>query len=285
MVGHLVAGLTIIIWGTTFISTKILLNTFTPTEILFIRFILGFIVLCVIYPKFLPLKNKYQEFILFLAGLTGICMYYLLENIALIYTMAANVGVIICIAPFFTAIISRLINPQERLNLNFFIGFIVAIIGIICISFSRQGDITVNPFGDFLALIAALIWAIYSMLTKKISSFGYNIIQTTRRTFAYGIICMLPTLWWNDFTIGWKTCLETTNLFNLLFLSVGASALCFVTWNIAVKILGAVKTSTYIYAVPVITVVTSFIILDEQITVLSAVGTFFTLVGLIISQN
>lgn len=65
MVGHLVAGLTIIIWGTTFISTKILLNTFTPTEILFIRFILGFIVLCVIYPKFLPLKNKYQEFILF----------------------------------------------------------------------------------------------------------------------------------------------------------------------------------------------------------------------------
>lgn len=284
IIGHLVAGITILIWGTTFISTKILLNDFTPIEILCMRFILGFIILCMIYPKILPLKTKKQEFIFFLAGLSGIGMYYLLENIALIYTMAANVGVIICVAPFFTAIMAHLINKQEKLSLKFFIGFFVAIIGIMCISFSRQGDITFNPFGDFLALLAAFVWAIYSILTKKIGEYGYNIIQTTRRTFVYGIICMVPTLWWSDFNVDWKICLEPINLFNLLFLSIGASALCFVTWNMAVKILGAIKTSTYIYAVPVITVITSFLILEEPITIWSAIGTFLTLVGLFISQ-
>lgn len=34
--------------------------------------------------------------------------------------------------------------------------------------------------GDLLALLAALIWACYSVLTKKIGGFGYNTILTTR---------------------------------------------------------------------------------------------------------
>lgn len=76
-----------------------------------------------------------------------------------------------------------------------------------------------------------------------------------------------------------------TYLLNILYLGLGASALCFVTWNFAVKVLGAVKTSVYIYMVPVITVVTSVVILHEQITVLSGVGTFLTLIGLFLSES
>ncbi len=74
-------------------------------------------------------------------------------------------------------------------------------------------------------------------------------------------------------------------LFNILFLGLGASALCFVTWNFAVKVLGAVKTSVYIYMVPVITVVTSVAILHEKITALAAVGTVLTLAGLLLSEG
>ena len=72
--------------------------------------------------------------------------------------------------------------------------------------------------------------------------------------------------------------------FNILYLGIGASALCFVTWNYAVKVLGAVRTSIYIYIVPVITVVTSVLILKENITVISAVGTVLTIIGLFISE-
>ena len=56
---------------------------------------------------------------------------------------------------------------------------------------------------------------------------------------------------------------DMTYLLNILYLGLGASALCFVTWNLAVKTLGAVKTSVYIYMVPIITVVTSALILNE----------------------
>ncbi len=68
-------------------------------------------------------------------------------------------------------------------------------------------------------------------------------------------------------------------------MGLGASALCFVTWNYAVKVLGPVKTSIYIYMIPVITVVTSVIVLHEKITWLAAVGTVLTLAGLFLSEG
>ncbi|NBI17773.1 EamA family transporter [Neglecta sp. X4] len=74
-----------------------------------------------------------------------------------------------------------------------------------------------------------------------------------------------------------------TYLLNILYLGLGASALCFVTWNLAVKVLGAVKTSVYIYMVPVITVVTS-VLLKEPVTWVSVMGTVLAVAGLFLSE-
>lgn len=282
--GHLAAIVTILIWGTTFISTKIMLVDFQPIEILFFRFIIGLAALLLAYPRRLEGTRRQQELTFAAAGLCGICLYYLLENIALTYTMASNVGVIISVAPFFTAILSHFILKEERPGANFFIGFAVAMAGIFLISFNGS-KLELNPVGDVLALLAALIWACYSVLTKKISGYGYHTILTTRRIFCYGILFMIPPLFLFDFKLELTRFANPVYLFNIIFLGLGASALCFVTWNFAIKILGAVKTSVYIYMVPVITVVTSVVILHEKITVLSAVGTILTLAGLFLSER
>lgn len=283
--GHLSALLTIIIWGTTFISTKILLADFQPVEILFFRFVMGLLVLLLVYPRRLKGTTLRQEGIFAAAGLCGICLYYLLENIALTYTMASNVGVIISVAPFFTAILSHIfMKGEERLGANFLIGFGVAMAGILMISFNGS-KLELNPIGDLLALLASFVWACYAVLTRKISSFEYHTILTTRRVFSYGILFMIPALLLSDFKLDLYRFTNTAYLFNIIFLGLGASALCFVTWNLAVRILGAVKTSIYIYMVPVITVATSFFVLHEKITVLSAIGTILTLAGLFISED
>jgi len=155
--------------------------------------------------------------------------------------------------------------------------------GILIISFNGK-ELEIKPIGDILAIAAALVWAIYSLLTRKISSYGYNTIQTTKRIFAYGIVFMIPTLFFFEFNLDLARMTNIKYLFNLIFLGLGASALCFVTWNYAVKLLGAVKTSVYIYMVPVITIVASAIVLREQITLAMGVGTALALVGLILSQ-
>lgn len=283
--GHIAALITIIIWGTTFISTKVLLTTFDPIEILFIRFIIGYLILWLIYPHHLVIRDKKQELYFMAAGLSGVTLYYLLENIALTYTLASNVGVIISIAPFFTVLFSFLfLHNAKKPALQFFIGFILAMVGIYLISFNGT-TLQLNPLGDILAIIAAMLWACYSLLTKKLAELNYTTIQTTRRTFFYGLLFMIPFLYSHNFSISISQIITPTHFINLLFLGLGASALCFVTWNYAVKILGSVKTTLYIYIVPVITAITSAFILQEKMTWLTVIGIILTLIGLLISEH
>lgn len=283
--GHLLAAFTIMIWGTTFVSTKVLLNDFTPIEILVFRFIMGFIALMIVFPHKMQVKERKHELYFIAAGITGVTLYYLLENIALTYTYASNVGVIGSLAPIFTAVVAFIFLREEALRINFFFGFIVALVGIYFISFNGIAKFELNPLGDVLAILATLVWAFYSVITRKISKFGYHTIQMTRRIFFYGITFMLPTVFFMDFRLGIERFTDPINLFNIIFLGLGASALCFVTWNFAVKVLGPIKTSIYIYLSPVITVVASMIILHEKLTLLAAIGMFLTLLGLFISDG
>lgn len=283
--GHLAAAFTVIIWGTTFISTKLLLAEFSPIEILFFRFLMGLAALFAADPHGMKETTREQEITFAAAGLCGVCLYYLLENVALTLTMASNVGVIISIAPLFTAIASRFFMKQEeRLHAGFFAGLVVSMAGIFLISFNGT-SMNLNPAGDLLAILAAMVWALYSILTKRIGGYGYPTVQTTRRIFEYGLIFMLPALLFFDFSWDFTRFRNPVYLFNILYLGLGASALCFVTWNLAVKLLGAVKTSVYIYMDPAITVIASALILKEKITAMAAAGTVLTLTGLFLSES
>lgn len=283
--GHLLALVTILIWGTTFVSTKILLIDFTPVEILFFRFLIGYVVLSLLYSRPLWTKSFKEELLFISAGLCGVTLYFLIENIALVYTLASNVGVIVSIAPFFTAVLAHFFLEEEKLHAPFIIGFLIALTGILLIGLNGSFLLQLNPIGDLLAFLAPVVWAIYSVLMRKISGLKVHTIGATRRVFFYGLLFMLPTLFLFDFHLGLNRFKEISNVTNLLFLGLGASALCFVTWNRAVGILGAVKTSVYIYIVPVITVVSSALILNEKITWATMVGAFLTLTGSYISER
>ena len=281
--GQAAALITILIWGTTFISTKVLLTALSPIEILFLRFVIGYLALWLAAPRRLVLTERKQEGWFAAAGLCGVALYYGFEHLALSMTQASNVGVIISIAPFFTVLFSAVFLKQKRPGLRFFLGFLMAMAGILLISFNQQA-VEIHPLGDGLAVIAAMIWAIYCLISRKISELGYNVLLTTRRTFFYGLVLMLPLVM-TQFSADFQILSEPSVLLNLVFLGLGASALCFVTWNYAVGILGSVKTSVTIYIVPVITAVASAWVLHEPLTPRVILGLGLTLGGLLLSQK
>ncbi len=283
--GHLLAAFTAFVWGTTFVSSKVLLNDFTPVELLFYRFLLGYATLWVIRPRKLILREKNQELLFAGAGLSGVTLYYLAENLALTHTQATNVSVIVSTAPLFVSILAYFYLKEEKLQKYFLIGFLCAIIGIVLLSFGGGEQVQVHLLGDSLCIGAALLWGIYSILIRKIHTYEYPVIEVTRRIFFYGLLYMIPVVAVSDFQIGLSRFLDPTNLGNLLFLGVVGCALCFVIWNRAVDILGAIKTSAYIYAIPVITIVVSVTVLGETITPIMAVGTVLTVIGLMISEK
>lgn len=282
--GHLAALFTVVNWGTTFIATKLLLESFSPVKILIFRFVLGYAALWVVCPRPLRVGSWRREGIFAAAGLTGVCLYYLLENIALTFSTASNVGVIVSASPLFAALLTlALSRGKEHPGWRFFGGFALSMAGICLISFTGS-RLALDWRGDLLAVTAAMVWAVYSLLTKHIGTWGYSVVQTTRRTFFYGVLFMLPAAAVMEFRLGPERFLQLDNTAMLLYLGLGACAACFVTWNYAIKTLGPVGTMVYVYLVPVITVVCSVLILKESVSLLSAAGTGMTLAGLVLSQ-
>lgn len=286
--GHVAALFSVLFWGTTFISTKVLLKDFTPFEILVTRFLIGFFILWMLKPgkdKQVQSRKKSDEWLFLGAAVSGVTLYFLLENSALTLTSASNVGVIVSTAPFFTALMAHFTLKNETFKASFFLGFLAAVGGIIVISYNGSQAFSLNPLGDVMALAAAFIWGIYSILTKKISDLGYNMIIATRKIFFYSLASMLLLVPVFRPSIDIHSYLNPVYAANFLFLGIGASALCYVTWNWATKILGAVKTSIYIYVIPVVAIVSSGLFLNERMTLLSTFGTILTIAGLVISEN
>ena len=213
--GHLFALTAILVWGTTFTSTKILLKSFAPVEILFFRFIIGFTMLFILCPHKISVKNLRQELIFAAAGFCGITMYFLMENIALLHTAASNAGVIVSLSPFFTGILSFYFSDDEKPDMSFFIGFIIALAGIALISFNGMINLNLNPMGDFLALLAAFFWSLYSILMKKVGKFGYSNLESTKRVFFYGLFFMTPAVLISDFRWDFTRFTDPVNLFNI----------------------------------------------------------------------
>ena len=284
LLGHILACGTQIMWGATFVSTKVLLNYFQPVEILFIRMLLAVIALFVIDPHPLRLGDRRRELAFAGAGLTGLVLYFLLENTALTMTYASNVGIIVACAPFFVAVMVG-ISFKEKQGKNFYIGFVIAIAGVIMVSVSGKQSFHLNPFGDFLAFLAMISWGAYSAIVKKISEWDYPIVAVTRRIYSYGVILLLPVLLYEEDGWNLNAFREPTVIANLLFLGLCASALGFFLWNLATGWIGAVKTSLYIYVSPIVTVVLSMFVLHEKMTVFSVIGSVCILIGLMISQG
>lgn len=280
---HVLSILTIFIWGTTYISTKILLINFTPEEILGYRFFTAFFIILIIYPKKVELLPIKEEILFFLLGGTGIALYYWTENLALEYTYASNVGLIASAIPIFTALISHFAFNNEKFTINMFIGFIIAIIGVAIIIYNGK-VLKLNPKGDIMAVISAVLFSIYSILIKKINS-SYSQLFIVRKIFFYGIVTMIPILLIFKVNLLKKPVLNTSIAFNFLFLAVFASVLCFLMWNKAIKIIGAIKTTNYIYFVPLITMVSSNIVLKEQISFLMILGGILIFAGIYINQS
>ena len=284
LLGHLCAFFTIFIWGTTFISTKVLLQNFNPIEILFYRFIIGYAFLWIIRPRTLHTGSFKMEIQFMMAGLMGICLNYLFENMALLYTGAAIVSVIVSASPFMIGFLAYIFLKQKW-NRYFVIGFVIAITGIAMICFSDEPLAEFHWLGQLISIGACFVWAAYGIFSEGINKQSYDVILVTRRLFFYGLVFVVPLY----LTMGrWESIFYLKNPLyagNILYLGVCACALSFITWNYAISVLGTVMTNIYVYLLPVVTIVMSTLILKEKITLPIMIGTVLTLTGLALSER
>ena len=283
LIDHSLAVFTILIWGVTFISTKVLSEYFSSLEILFIRYLAAYASLWVICPKWLKFSSAKQEAYFIAAGISGATLYQYLENLSITYTSPASVSFITALAPIFTAIFAR-IFLKEKLNFGILLGMLVSLAGVFFISFGDSKMIETGLRGDLIIFCSVWLWAVYSVIVKKIAAFGYPGFLVTRRIFFYALIALLPAMLTRLDTIDFRAIASPVCLMNFAFLGVFASAICFMTWNRSVDRLGAIVTSKYLFVMPVITLIGQVIYDRGTIGSTAILGMALILAGLALSQ-
>lgn len=276
---HLIAICTVAIWGLTFISTKVLIgHGLSPQEIFLLRFLIAYLGIWFISPRKLFADNWKDEFWLFLGGITGGSFYFLTENTALEITLATNVAFIVCTTPLLTTILSLLIYKKERATRGLIGGSLLALVGVALVVYNGSFVLKISPLGDFLTLLAAFSWAFYSLIMRKMAD-RYSTTFITRKIFFYGVLTILPAFLVRPWQFDIEKLLEPAVLFNLLFLGVLASLICFAVWNVVLKQLGTVRASNYIYLNPLFTLVGSAFLLNEHLTIMALLGAVCILGG------
>ena len=277
---HLYALFAVTVWGATFVSTKVLIGFgLSPAEIFLIRFLMAYICLLP-FAKGKLWADAWQDELRFAGvGITGGSLYFLAENMALEYAPASNVSLIVCSAPVWTALLLALLYRNERMNGRQIWGSVVAFLGMVLVVLNGRFVLQIAPKGDLLAFAAAWLWVLYSLIIKQIGH-RYKALFITRKTFFYGLLTILPWFLYEPFEVNWTTLLHPLVAGNLLFLGVVASMLCYLVWAVAMRELGAVRATNYIYLNPLITILTAAICIAERITPIALLGASLILYGM-----
>ena len=309
--GIVAMAFVILVWGITFVNTRALLFDFSALEIQVIRFAMAWIALRVAeavtrgrvtLPRSAMERRPYRDEWLFaLMGLCGVFIYQLLENCAIYYTNASNVAILVSFGPVVTAVMARMLTRDKSLSGMFVIGSAVAIVGVALISFNNAVVFELRPLGDLMALAAMVSWGCYSILIDKANQKGYSQLVVIRKAFGWALVMMIPLCVWGAFDSGYYAIdgsfsvtldaatnvarfSEVMNWINFGFLGLFASALCFVLWNVACKLLGVVRTTIGLYLTPIVGVVFAAAFLGERVTMMSAVGGCLIIGGVVITN-
>ena len=296
---HLVAFVVVSIWGSTFVSTKMLLLAgLTPAQIFTLRFIIAYVLLLVYSlvmqksrgKSFLLFSKCWQdEVLMFALGVTGGTLYFLTENSAMNYTTTTNTSLIVSLSPRVASFLISLFFRSLRLTHIQTLGSLMAALGVAVVVLNGHFVLHLSPLGDSLAFGAALCWGFYSMLMSP-ANLKYDTVFVTRKVFIYGLLAMIPYYLWKPdeatiFTSSALFSLDLSVYLNLLFLGCVASMLCFLAWNWVLKKLGAVVATNYVYFNPVTTILFAWAILSEQITIYFLLGTALILLGMFLADK
>lgn len=278
---YIAAFLIVVVWGCTFVQTKVLINAgLRPDEIFTLRFVIAYMLILPFSWRRLFLANVKDELIALLLGLTGGSLYFIVENYALAYGYCSNVSLIVCLTPLVTALIVGWRYPVERLGKAGMVGSVVALGGMALVVFNGNFVLKLSPLGDVLALGACICWALYSLLIKHLGA-RYDNMLITRKVFGYGLLTIIPLLLWRGINCDIVIYGGAAVWGNILFLGIVASMLCFLGWNWCLARLGTVRATNFLYLNPVIAIVSSALVLGERVTWIAVLGAVCILAGLV----
>jgi drug/metabolite transporter (DMT)-like permease len=276
--------LTALIWGASFVATKICLGYVSPIELMGLRLIIALpILLGIILLKRIKFEIKPFRMQLLLASVV-IAAHFIIQITGIKYTTATNTGWIISLTPLVVAVLA-FIFLKEKIKLNTIIGIVLATIGILLlVSKGQLWHLSwLSSVGDWLVLASAHTWAAYTIMTRNISRKLNPLIVT--------FVVLLPTaiiaLGIMSFSSDWSRFahLPAEAVVSLLILSILGTAFGHWFWQDGVAKIGAANAGVFLYLEPIATTAVAVPYLHEVFGIFTAIGGGLVLFGVWYAQR
>lgn len=280
---YIEALFSVTIWGGTFIATKLALQEVSPATLVWLRFGMGMFILgatVALRQQFaLPTGSEWGYFAL--VGFIGVTFHQWLQATGLKTATATTTAWIVATIPVFTALLGWLFLKERLTALRIF-GIGLAAMGVLLIvtggnlSALAAGDF--GTPGDFLILVSALNWAVFSILSRQ----GLQRHPAARMMFYVMLLGWLfASIWLFRFGPGWSEIpgLTLSGWGNVLILGIFGSGLAYIAWYDALQAIPASQLGAFIYVEPLVTMILATFLLGETITAVSIFGGAATIAG------
>jgi drug/metabolite transporter (DMT)-like permease len=273
----------VVVWGASFIATKIAVGQISPVAVVWLRFAMGIPILlvAVIMRKQFAFPKGSEWLYFALLGFLGISFHQWLQSNGLQTAQASTTAWIVSTSPAFIAILGWMVL-KEKLNLLQSLGIVLSMVGVLAVV--SKGDLSTltigkfGSYGDFLILISAVNWAVFSILSRR----GLKVHPSTRMTF------WVMTIGWLITSVAFfanKSYIEIPQLdargwIAMIFLGIFTTGLAYIAWFDALAQLPAAQTGAFLFIEPLVSMVVASIILNEQVTLVSILGGTVILVGI-----
>ncbi|MGM0587338.1 MAG: DMT family transporter [Bacteroidota bacterium] len=276
-----------IIWALNFSIIKIALEEFDPLSFNAMRFTLSSILIWIIVLKRgLRVNVPKKDWLKILGmGLLGSFVYQGLFIIGIDYTYSANAAVMLGTIPIWVGVFSHLFT-SDKLSSFKGLGVLLGFLGVLVIILGGDGrlDFSSDSFlGDIIIVLAAMVWAGYTLLSKpmlnKYPPIVYSALMSTVGGFALivaGIPPMTQLPWTEISWAAWG---------GLLYSGLLAIGAAYIIWNYGIQTVGAVRTATYQNLVPVLGLIFGVVLMGDPLGWLQYLGSAAVIFGIIITRR
>ena len=264
---YLYIALTVILWASAFVGIRVGLADYQPLELALFRYIVASAIMGIIAFLYgIRIPDRKDLFQILLAGLIGIAVYNIALNYGELTITAGEACFIINTAPLFTTLLAYAFLG-ENITRKFVIGLILSFIGVSLMVLRFDGEMFFRS-GSLIVLIAAVAHAAYFVIQRPLLK-KYRPIEVTSYAVWGGTVLMLP------FGLGFVERLNSASFHStasVVYLGVFPAAVAYLCWSSVLSKIRASRASSFLYSVPVVTLVIGFVWLREIPSSLSIAG-------------
>jgi drug/metabolite transporter (DMT)-like permease len=278
--GSIYLALAASIWGGMYVVVKVVVSVIPPLELVWMRYLVALVALLLIgfITKQKWRVHKRDIFIMMAIGIIGNLISIVTQETGTMLTSAQMGAIITSATPAFMVIFARLLL-KEKLTIKKGFSVCLASIGVLLIVGVDQVEFS-SQLGGISLIIAALTWALMSVLVKRVPKDYSQIVVTTYATLVAFII-LTPIVLGRLHTIPLSQLSEPSIWGGLLYLGIVSTAGGFLLWNRGLQLLNASSGGLFFFFQPIVGTFLGWLILDEKIGVTFWVGSILILCGVL----